>query len=281
MPGHATAANRAYPEFSGGGSKRHPDFTFNPGSEATYEYLTNILKEVTELFPGPWLHYGGDEVHFGNQQWKTNPDVQQMMKKQGLKDIREMEHYFNQRMAGVIEKLGKTTMGWDEIIDAGVPAEHAVIMWWRHDKPQQLNKAIERGYRAVMCPRIPCYFDFVQHDSHKYGRRWGGKFCTVESVYQFPVFPAEYTAKQHQQILGIQTCVWSERIQNTVRLDFMVYPRLAALAEACWTQDKNKDLGNFKKRLPALLKRHDVLGDYYFDCFEPANTPEPKGHEKK
>ena len=276
MPGHATAANRAYPEFSGGGSKKHPEFTFNPGYEGTYVYLENILKEVTELFPGKWLHYGGDEVSFGNKQWIDIKHVKQLMKDEELTDIGQVEHYFNRRMADVIKKLGKVTVGWDEIVQAGVPNDNALIMWWRHDKPQQLNTAIENGFDVVLCPRIPCYFDFVQHDSHKYGRRWKG-FCDIDSVYQYPKFPKDYTKQQHEQIKGIQANLWTERIQNKKRLDFMTFPRLAAISEAAWTIEKNKDLADFRKRLKTLLARHDVLGDYYFNFFDPKQTPEPAG----
>jgi len=283
MPGHATAANRAYPEFSGGGSEKHPEFTFNPGKEETYAYLDDILAEVADLFSGPWLHYGGDEVSYGNQQWSDNPDIQKMMTQHGLSDIRQMEHYFNRRMSDSIKRLGKTTIGWDEIADAGVPADQSVVMWWRHDKPEQLNKALEKGYDVVLCPRIPCYFDFVQHGSHKWGRRGNG-FCSVEAVYQGPVLPTlpeKSTPEILNHILGIQANIWTERIQNTTRLQFMTYPRLAALSEAAWTQAERKDLADFQKRLPALMKRHDVLGDYYFNCLDPAQTPEPKGVDKK
>jgi len=280
MPGHATAANRAYPEFSGGGSDKHPDFTFNPGKDETYCYLNDILREVADLFPGPWLHYGGDEVSYGNQQWNNNPDIQKMMTQQGLTDIQQMEHYFNCRMSDSIERLGKTTVGWDEIVDAAVPAGQSMIMWWRHNKLEQLSKALEKGYDVVLCPRIPCYFDFVQYDSHKWGRRWKG-FCSVESVYQGPVLPEKYSPEQVRHILGIQANVWTERIQNVKRLEFMIYPRLAALSEAAWTLPDRKDLADFRKRLPALMRRHEILGDYYFNCFDPAQTPEPKGVDKK
>lgn len=281
MPGHATAANRAYPEYSGGGSERLPDFTFNPGKEKTYSYLNDILGEIADLFPGPWLHYGGDEVHFGNQQWACNPDVQAMMEKEGLKDIRQMEHYFNRRMSDSIKQLGKTTIGWDEIVDAGVPAEQAVVMWWRHDKPKQLIKALGAGYRTVLCPRRPCYFDFVQHDSHKWGRRWDGGFNTVESVYVYPVLPKDVTPQQEKLVLGLQGNLWTETVANRTRMEFMIHPRLAALAEAAWTKADQKDWGNFKSRLPGLFKRHEILGDTYFNCLDPAATPEPKGVKKK
>lgn len=102
MPGHARAANRAYPEFSGGGSKSHPEFTFNPGKAETYTYLTDIFREITILFPSDYIHLGGDEVHFGNESWKTNADVKRLMKQENLKDLKAVETYFVHRMADSI-----------------------------------------------------------------------------------------------------------------------------------------------------------------------------------
>ncbi|MBN2375732.1 MAG: beta-N-acetylhexosaminidase [Sedimentisphaerales bacterium] len=281
MPGHATAANRAYPEHSGGGSEKLPDFTFNPGREQTYQYLENILDETAKLFPGPWIHFGGDEVHFGNEQWKTNPDVIKKLKLEGLATILDMEHYFNRRMAATIQKLGKTTIGWDEITDTGIPPQQAIIMWWRHDKPQQLKKALQNGFQVILCPRIPCYFDFVQHNSHQHGRRWQGKFCPLELTYAYPDPLDKFPPEQRPLIIGIQANVWTERIHNDSRLDFMIYPRLSAIAEACWSKPEQKDFNDFRTRLPKMLNRHRILGDYYFDPFNPEQSPEPAGPQRK
>ncbi|MDP2334909.1 MAG: family 20 glycosylhydrolase, partial [Bacteroidota bacterium] len=158
MPGHAAAANRAYPEFNGGGSEKYPDFTFNPGKEETYVFLTDILREVAELFPSKFIHLGGDEVHFGNQQWNTNPDIKALMQKYQLKDLQAVEFYFINRMTDSVAVLNKTIIGWDEIVTSGIPAEKCKTMWWRHDKPEQLTMALERGYHTILCPRIPLYF---------------------------------------------------------------------------------------------------------------------------
>ena len=175
----------AYPEFSGGGSRKFPDFTFHPGKEGTYVFLTNVLKEVAVLFPSKFIHIGGDEVSYGNQQWTDFPEIQQLMKQKELKDLTDVEHYFLRRMADSIQKSGKTMIGWDEIVTAGL-TNHPRIMWWRHDKPQMLDMAIKNGYEVILCPRIPLYFDFVQLYSHQKGRKWGGKYAPVESVYNFP-----------------------------------------------------------------------------------------------
>lgn len=280
MPGHAQAAVRAYPEYSGGGSERHPDFTFHPGKEETYEFLGDILNEVAELFPGKWIHFGGDEVHFGNQNWKTFPKVKALMAKENLADLKAVEKYFSQRMAKKIDELGKVTAGWDEIVVNELSKDKSLVMWWRHDKPQVLKDALSKGYTTVICPRIPCYLDFVQHESHKVGRRWGG-YGDLEKVYNYPVLPEIITSKEAQNIIGIQANVWTETIHNEERLDFMIFPRLTAIAESAWTSAERKNYQSFQIRLKSMMKYYDQLHLNYFNPFAPEETPEPKGPKMK
>jgi hexosaminidase len=280
MPGHARAANRAYPEYSGGGTERHPDFTFNPGKEETYTYLTDILKETAELFPSPWIHFGGDEVSSAIAKWKDNTDVQALMHRESLNTLYDVETYFNRRMAHVIHELGRVTVGWDEVVDAGLKPDETVVMWWRHNKPEQLTKAIEQGFDIVLCPRIPCYFDFIQHDTHKYGRTWKG-FCDLKGVYEYPEEPESYRPMDQARILGIQGNLWTERVHTVERFDYMTYPRLSALAEAAWTNPENKSYDDYAMRLKDHMRRYDVWGLGYFDPFSPASTPEPVWPEQK
>jgi hexosaminidase len=275
MPGHAGASNRAYPEFSGGGSEKYPEFTFNPGYEGTYSYLTDILKEVNQLFPSRYVHLGGDEVFFGNEQWNKNPGVKALMRKNKLADLTAVEKYFIKRMSDTINKMGKTTIGWDEIIDSGIEPDDAIIMWWRHDKQEQLKKALEKGYEVVLCPRIPLYFDFIQHDSHKYGRRWRKSFSDLQSVYSFPPDTLAGFREAGNKILGMQANLWTEVIHTNDRLDFMTYPRMSALAEAAWTKEKNYD--DFLVRLKPMLSFMKQKGIYYFDPFNPELSPEVAG----
>ncbi|MCG8311381.1 MAG: beta-N-acetylhexosaminidase [Cytophagales bacterium] len=277
MPGHAAAANRAYPEFSGGGSERYPEFTFHPGKEGTYQYLTDILREVSGLFPSEYIHIGGDEVHFGNHQWKTDPDVQKLMKTERLNHLKQVEQYFIRRMADSVARLGKKVIGWDEVIGSGIDVHSTLVMWWRHDKPYLLDSAIENGYELVMCPRIPLYFDFDQHDSHAYGRRWGGEFCDIEKVYDFPFGNID---GDHDKVIGMQANVWTERIQNDKRLDFMTFPRLSAMAEAAWSYGKMKSYPEFLERLKKMIGCYDRDGIYYFDPFDVHSHPEPGGIKK-
>ncbi|MEA4980829.1 MAG: beta-N-acetylhexosaminidase, partial [Petrimonas sp.] len=283
MPGHATSAVKAYPEFSGGGSKQYPDFTFNPGKEGTYTFLTDILKEITNLFPSKYIHIGGDEVHFGNEQWNYLPDVRNIIKSKGLKDLVAVEHYFLNRMSDSIRTLNKTVVGWDEVVTAGLPVSNTVVMWWRQERPEQLGEAISKGYEIVMCPRLPLYFDFVQYPSHKYGRKWSkGEYAPIERVYHFP--GTEYTSGisvSTPLIKGIQGNVWTEVIHTPERLQFMVYPRLSALAEAAWTQDSSKNYENFNLRMNRMMNIYNKSGITFFNYKNPDLSPEVAGPGKR
>jgi len=269
MPGHATAAAKAYPEFSGGGSKRMPDFTFNPGKEGTYQFLTNILQEVADLFPSKYIHIGGDEVSYGNQQWLDIPEIRQLMLRENLKNLLDVEHYFLKRMANSIQKMGKTMIGWDEVVSAGLTS-NTCVMWWRHDRPQMLDLAIKKGFEVILCPRIPLYFDFVQNNTHKDGRKWSGKFAPIESVYKFPL--EEFTGGvsiSSPLIKGIQANLWTETMHTNDRLEFMTFPRLSALAESAWTNQEFKNFSDFlirMKNMEDIYKKSNVL---YYDFRNP------------
>ena len=289
MPGHADAAVLAYPEMDGGGflhkgqTNKWPRFTFNPAKAETLRFLDAVLQEVAGLFPDAGvIHFGGDEVHFGWQKWTSLPEVQDLMQREGLRDLAGVEAWFNRRMAGAINGLGFKTGGWDEIAARNLPADKTVVFWWRHDKPEVLRAALDAGYPVVLCPRRPCYFDFVQHDSHKVGRRWGG-FNPIEDVYRFPE-GLNLSAGDEAKILGVQACLWTETTVTQERRDFMTWPRLVALAESGWTPAARKDAAGFLQRLPAHLPRLKELGLGFYDPF--ARTPEvtdaqagkPKAH---
>lgn len=170
-------------------------------------------------------------------------------------------------------------IGWDEIVDAGISPSKALVMWWRHDRKYQLLKALEQGYQVVLTPRRPLYGDFVQDASHKVGRYWDG-FNPLQDVYAFPE-PVSHLFKGYEdQILGMQFTLWTERIADAKRLDFMTFPRLIALAESAWTSPGAKDWSRFCMRLPSFLDYLKEQGIYYFDVIHPQETPEPGGPEK-
>lgn len=274
MPGHATAANKAYPQFSGGGSAKYPDFTFNPGKEETYQYLANILKEVNVLFPSQMIHIGGDEVSFGSEKWKTDPAVQQLMKTKGYSSLLEVEHYFIKRMADTLLKLNSKVLGWDEVTAAALPAKETIVFWWRHDKADQLKGALDKGYKVVLCPRLPFYFDFVQDSSNIAGRRWQGGFNPLKRVYDFSLATLPFSVDGRlSQVEGIQANLWTETVRTTERMYYMTFPRLIAFAEAAWTAPAARDFQQFEQRLKQHLPLLKEQGIYYMES--PKLTPEP------
>ena len=277
MPGHADAANIAYPENSGGGFTRKkgnswPHFTFNPARQETLDFLDDILAEVAGLFPDAGvIHFGGDEVHYGWKQWPELPEVKALMKREGFAELREVETWFNRRTAAAINRLGFETAGWDEIAACGLPKDKTLVFWWRHNKPEVLRKALDDGYPVVLCPRRPCYFDFVQHDSHTSGRRWGG-FNPLDQVYAFPESLTNIQSGDANLIRGIEACLWTETTVTQERRDFLTFPRLLALAEAAWSPKERKDYVGFEQRLKPHLPRLEERGFTIYDPF--SNSPE-------
>lgn len=283
MPGHATAACRAYPELTGGGTPDHPDFTFNVGNDSVYTFLTDVMREIASLFPFYCIHLGGDEVSYGIEAWKTNPDIQALMKREGYTNVRQAEGYFMRRMMDSVRALGKTPMGWDEILDLGVPVE-TPVMWWRQEHPSGLTRALSLKHPTIMCPRLPLYFDFIQRNGHRWGRTWGKRIVPLEDVYAFPDSSWtswRLTEEQTQHIIGMQANVWTERMQNEQRLEFMLFPRMCALAESAWTKPQNKSLDDFNRRLDAAYDMWDKMNIYYYDARNPEAHPEPQGVERK
>jgi hexosaminidase len=280
MPGHATAANMAYPAYSGGGSKEHPEFTFHPGKEATYQYLTNIVKEINVLFPAGLIHLGGDEVGFGNEKWKTDTAVTQLKQQEKLPDDKAVERYFMKRMADSVYQMNSKVLVWDEMADAGLPTDRTIIFWWRHDRVNQLKTALDNKYQTVLCPRLPLYFDFVQDSTHLYGRKWNKLYNPIQQVYNFDPAKLAESAEQAKYILGLQTCLWTETVPTIQKLDYHLFPRIAALAEVAWTNRENKDIDRFMNSMKSHLSLYKKLGLYYYDQSTPLLHPEPVSERK-
>ena len=273
MPGHATAANMAYPQYSGGGSKDHPEFTFNPGKEETYQYLTHILKETQTLFPSGMIHLGGDEVSYGNEKWATDPAITALKEQVGLNTDKAVETYFMKRMADSTYNMNAKVLVWDEMVEAGLPSDKTIIFWWRHDKPIQLKNALANHYQTVLCPRLPLYFDFVQDSTHQHGRKWNKDFNALSNVYNFNV--DNLVGDNTAYVLGIQANLWTETVQNEKRFDYLLFPRISALAEVAWSNTEVKNEERYKLLLPKHLALYELEGLYYFHPFKPNFHPEP------
>jgi hexosaminidase len=283
MPGHITSATLAYPEISEGGTGRWKGFTVNPAKPETYVFLKNVLRELCGLFPGPYLHLGGDEVWFGNQPWSTDPQIVKFTRDHGMTNAVQLEGYFIRRMTVMIHDLGRTPLGWDEITPAGASPDYTAIMWWRHNKTNVVQQALAENYRVVLCPRLPCYLDHIQDGSQKFGRRFEGKFITLDDAYRFPepLMDSLIPAGREKNILGIEACQWTEFIPDRARLDYMTLPRLAAIAEDAWTPAARKNLEDFRSRTTNFLRELDRRKIPYYNPFNPAATPEPPGCVKQ
>ena len=274
MPGHAAASNRAYPAYDGGGSKRLPSFTFNVGKEGTYAYLGDVLAKTAALFPGRYLHIGGDEVGIANDDWNTNPDIQALIDREGLDGLRGAEGWFDRRMQRVVQGLGKTCLMWCDAIDFGLPADSVVFFWWKYDRKDMLRQSLESGYRTVLCPHSPLYFNFVQQEGLTHGVT--RHYCKMEEVYAYPETEEDaFTDGELSPLaLGIEACLWTELVENPRRVEFMTFPRLAALAESAWSRPETKDWALFNALMEREYALYDRAGIWYFDPRDPERHSE-------
>jgi len=280
MPGHADAAVRAYPELNGGGYKKEgssvkwPRFTYNPGSPAVWSFRDKVFHEVAALFPeAGMIHFGGDEVHFGWGSWQSLPEVKSLMAREKLADNAAVERWFARATAESVYKLGFKAAGWDEIAEYGLPVDRTTVFWWRHDKPEVLKQTLAKGYPVVLCPRRPLYFDFIQNAAHKSGRTWQG-FNPIEDVYAFPD-SLGLTQEEDSHVIGIQACLWTENGRSRERREFLVWPRLVAMAESAWTPKARKQYDSFAQRLRSELPALRQMGISPYDPF--LESPEIAG----
>ena len=256
MPGHAAAAARAYPEFFDG------DKTFNPGNEATYEFVTNVLSEIMELFPSPYIHFGGDEVR--NHRWAELPEIRTLMEKHGYTSLREVEGHFDRFVADYIASRGRTPIGWDEIVEFDVNAD-TVVQWWLHLRPEVLDRAVEKGHRVIISPTNYLYFDYP-NDVGEPGAPWEGNDNgpnSFELIHQWEPVPETFTRKEEALVLGLQANLWTEFITTNAYYEYMIFPRLSALAEIAWSPKGEKDLDDFTRRLSTQTRRYAAMGLNY------------------
>jgi hexosaminidase len=264
MPGHAVAALSAYPEYSctGGPFKVYTtwgvsDDVYCAGKEGTFEFLENILDEVTALFPGKYLHIGGDECP--KTRWKACPACQKRIKDEGLKDELELQSYFVKRIERFVSSKGKNLIGWDEILEGGLP-ERATVMSWRGYEGGL--EAAQSGHDVVMTPGDFCYFDKYQGKENEEPLTIGG-FLPLEKVYAFNPIPPALSKENTKHVLGAQANMWSEYLPNEKQVEYMVFPRLCAMAEILWTPRDKQNYMEFLPRLELHLKRLQKLGVNY------------------
>ncbi len=266
MPGHAQAALAAYPEL--GAIDGHPAlkvsakwgvhthlFNLEPG---TFEFLENVLDEVMQLFPSPYIHIGGDEAV--KDEWNSSAAVQARARQLGIADAGALQRYFTQKISSYVARKGRRAVGWDEILQPGLAAD-AVVMSW-HGASAAHAAAIQ-GNDAVLAPDPRLYFDHRQSSlaSEPPGRI---PIISLKSVYDFEPHDAGLSAAQQRHILGLQADLWTEHMQTERRVDWMALPRAAALAEVGWSPQQ-RSWPDFLERLAAMFARYRKFGLNYSD----------------
>lgn len=252
MPGHGGAAARAYPEFFDGGN------TWNPANPGTYKFIDAVLAEVVQLFPGRHLHFGGDEVNPWG--WSKRPDVVAMARTldpaSAEPNFKAVEAEFARRVVAIIRKHNRTPMGWDEIISAGLNAD-TLVQWWRLDKPEVMRKALDQGQSVVLSPADRMYLDYPQGLGEP-GAPWEGNTggpISLEKIAAWEPMPKDLTPAQRAKILGIEAALWTEFIRTEEYFEFMLYPRLGAVAEVAWRKQANSTPEAFVQRMAPHIAR--------------------------
>ncbi len=248
MPGHSEEVCAAYPLLAcANDAYKNSDLCI--GKEATFAFLEDVLEEIIELFPSEYIHIGGDEAE--KTAWKTCPDCQKRMKDEGLESLDELQSYMIHRIEKFVNSKGRNIIGWDEILEGGL-APNATVMSWRGE--QGGIKAAQAGHDVIMVPSSHCYLDFYQADPETQPEAIGG-YTTLEKTYSYNPQPEELDSTQQQHIIGVQGNLWREYITTEQHTEYMLYPRIIAIAETGWTQPENKDWQDFRRRISKEIPR--------------------------
>lgn len=260
MPGHSLAAIASYPEL--GNTDKQQEVATHWGifkqilnmNESTIRFCQDVLTEVMEIFPSRFIHIGGDEAP--RDEWRASAAAQARMRELGLKSEAELQSYFTHRMDKFLAERGRRLVGWDEILEGGL-APGATVMSWRGIEGG--IAAAKAGHDVVMTPTSHTYFDYHQSKDPDEPLGAGG-FIPLERVYQYEPVPDGFTPDQARRVLGTQGQLWTEGIANPHQLEYMAFPRLAALAEVAWTPPAKKDYASFTERLKQQQQRWRVMG---------------------
>ncbi|MEP7242902.1 MAG: family 20 glycosylhydrolase [Gammaproteobacteria bacterium] len=265
IPGHAQAAIAAYPQL---GTEGEPPtvssdwgvhtYLYNV-DEATFSFLEDVLTEVMALFPGQYIHTGGDEAV--KDRWRASPKVQQRMRELGIANEAALQGYFTHRIQTFVSAHGRKLIGWDEILEGGLPSEAAVMSW---RGVQGGVDAVSQGHDVVMAPAPDLYLDYLQSDSadEPPGRP---RYVTLADMYKFEVMPGAIAGASQSHVLGAQVNVWTEHMRTSARVEHAVFPRLAAFAKNVWSVPGRRDWEGFSRRLAAQFGRYRKLGIGYAD----------------
>ncbi|ATC37047.1 beta-N-acetylhexosaminidase [Elizabethkingia anophelis] len=279
VPGHSWPTILAYPQL-GVNKNSYPYFVFpfvsswgywgnqftpntlDPSKEEVYTFLQNVFTEIVALFPGEYIHFGGDEVR--HVLWEKEPHIQEFMKIHQIGNVKQLQSYFVQRVSGIIKRLGRKPIGWNDVLadDKGLPKETAIMSWLGEEA---IKEAASHGFKAVATPYSHVYLDITQADRND-GTPSDLAYSNINSIDRIYTYDpsAGLTKEEEKFVLGIQGNLWSALTQETKDMNVHVFPRLLAIAETGWTLPANKNFEDFKKRLLTGEKRLDELKvDYY------------------
>lgn len=270
IPGHCMAVLAVHPEFSTEPDKEHKTAQtwgiynkFNnvlaPKPEV-FAFLTDVFSELCDIFPGQYIHVGGDEC--AKKWWKESEQAQQFMKEHNLKNEEELQSYFIHYVGDVITKKGKTVVGWNEILEGGL-APDAMVMSWQGTSGG--ITAAKSGHRVIMTPSGFSYYNNMQSRNQTQVAHQG--YLPLDKVYNYDIIPKELTPEQAKNIIGAQACLWTEYYPTTSKLETALFPRLSALSENEWSQPDKKDWNNFLRKMPDQFERYDLWGARFSDAF--------------
>lgn len=258
MPSHSEEVLAAYPQLSCSGEP-YKNSDFCVGNEETFTFLENVLTEVMELFPSEYIHVGGDEA--GKSAWKTCPKCQKRMKDEHLANVDELQSYLIHRIEKFLNNHGRRLLGWDEILQGGI-APNATVMSWRGEEGG--IAAVTSGHHAIMTPGAYCYLDSYQDAPYSQPEAIGG-YLPLKKVYTYDPVPASLTAEQAKLVYGVQGNLWVEYIPTPEHVEYMIYPRMLALAEVAWSAPERKSWSDFHTRALSAVADLQKKGYHPFD----------------
>lgn len=258
MPSHSEEVLAAYPQLSCSGEP-YKNSDFCVGNEETFTFLENVLTEVMELFPSEYIHVGGDEA--GKSAWKTCPKCQKRMKDEHLANVDELQSYLIHRIEKFLNNHGRRLLGWDEILQGGI-APNATVMSWRGEEGG--IAAVTSGHHAIMTPGAYCYLDSYQDAPYSQPEAIGG-YLPLKKVYTYDPVPASLTAEQAKLVYGVQGNLWVEYIPTPEHVEYMIYPRILALAEVAWSAPERKSWSDFHTRALSAVADLQKKGYHPFD----------------
>ena len=271
LPGHMMAAMASYPELGCTGGPYEVwrawgvnDGVLCPGKDGTMQFIADVLNEVMDIFPAPYIHIGGDECP--KVLWTKCPHCQARIKelglveKNGVSPESQLQGYVTSFACNVVREHGKSAIGWDEILECEIPQD-AIIMSWRG--VEGATEGTKRGHRAILTPTSHCYFDFYQTKDTANEPYAIGGLTTVERVYSLEPCLPTMTSEEKALVMGCQANLWTEYIPTFSHVQYMELPRLAALSEVQWLDPDKKNFEDFKTRIPAIMAMYDKMGYNY------------------